>query len=186
MKTITDLKKWYFKNSKWYDENNNVVKILWSEKDGNCNIEHSIRENIEKTTINGIEYTKLRYIYGEGLVITDDTERYTIKVSSLKNENTIEENNENKSEKQNTNLSINTKINPSHTCIIKNTIQSIHHFADNTIIVLNNQKYKITLNNFENLSDEDIEIRYGSFATDDYVLRELYSTNYIYNFEKIN
>lgn len=184
MKTINDLKKWSFKNLNWYDENNNVVKVLWSEKDGNCTIEHSICENIEKTTIDGIEYTHLCYIYGEGLVIADDTERYTIKVSALKTENTIEEHDDNKTETKNDNSNI--KVNPNHTCIIKNTIQSIHHFTDNTIIVLNNQKYKITLNTYENLSDEDIEIKYGSFATDDDVLKELYSTNYIYNFEKIN
>lgn len=184
MKTINDLKKWNYRDEGWYDENNQIVKIIWSEKVGKCNIEHSIRENIEKTTIDGIEYTHLCYIYGEGLVIADATERYIIKVSDLKTENTIEKHDDNKNETKNDNSNI--EVNSSNTCIIKNTIQSIHRFADNTIIVLNNQKYKITLNNYENLSDEDIETRYGSFATDDEVLKELYSTNYIYNFEIVN
>lgn len=188
MKTINDLKKWHYKNFEWYDENNTVAKVLWTEenRDGDGVVECSIHEDIEKTTIDGIEYTHLRYIYGEGLVITDDTQRYTIKVSSLKGENTIKEKNENKSEAKNTNSNVNIKINPAHTYIFKNTIHSIHRFDDNTIIVLNNQKYKITLNHFENLSDEDIEAMYGGFAIDDKVLRELYATNYVYNFEKIN
>lgn len=181
---INDLKKWNYRDGEWYDENNQIVKVVWSEKDGRFNVEHSINENIEKTIIDGIEYTKLRYVYGEGLVITDITGRYTLKVSDLSNTTSSKEDETKIVEKSNNNSDI--KVNPKNTSIIKNEIHSIHHFDDNSIIALNNQKYKVKLKNYKNLSDEEIEIRYGSFATDDEILRELYSTNYIYDFEKIN
>lgn len=181
---INDLKKWKYRDGEWYDENNQIAKVVWSEKDGRFNVEHSINESIEKTTIDGIEYTKLIYVYGEGLAITDITGRYTLKVTDLNNTTSSKKDEEKIVKKPNNNSDI--KVNPANTSIIKNKIHSIHHFDDNSIIELNNQKYKIKLKNYENLSDEDIEIRFGGFATADEILRALYSTNYIYDFEKIN
>lgn len=186
MKTIKDLKKWEFKNGEWYDENNIQVKVLWSKQEGYSVTEYSIHEDIEKVKIDEIEYTKLCYVYGQGLVITDETGRYTIKVSDLKNENKQDNKKEIQSIKQSSEDN-EIKVNPTHTYIRgNNTIESIHKFKNNSIIVLDGTRYKVFFKNHENLTDEQIEARYGGYAVDDDVLKELYSVNYIYDFEKVD
>ena len=88
MRTLNDIKnfKWDKENGEWLDEHGNVLRVLWSIiKDEHTFEEHSISEKIEETEIDGIKYTDLIYVYGEGLVIADETQRYRIKVLDLIN-----------------------------------------------------------------------------------------------------
>lgn len=75
MKNLEDVKKCEYKG----------IEKGWFDGDGN-KITTDHFERIEEIEIDGIKYIYLMYMYGKGLVIANDTQRSTIKVSDLKEE----------------------------------------------------------------------------------------------------
>lgn len=138
MRSLDDIKKFRFSNGEWLDENGNILNVLWSTKlDPHTTIEHHISEKIEDTEIDGVTYTTLIYVYGDGLVIADETQRARIRVYDLINNNNTKEE---QSNIKNKSLNIKRKkINPQN----KGTIK------------------------ISELTDTDIEVMFGAWALEE-------------------
>jgi len=183
MKTLEQVKKFEYVDiyEGWIDDNKESTNKSYVNENGQ-HVEKNYFEKLEKTVIDGIEYVYVMYMYGEGMVIADETQRHTIKVSELKNEGKtqskelIKNSNENKLENKNA----------TYTHILNNDIVSIHKFKDDSIIMINDIKYKVRLKNYVNLTDEEIEIAYGGYAVEDDDIKQYYSTQYIYDYKQID
>lgn len=183
MRTINEIKKFKFENGEWLDENENKLNTIWSEKnERGTNVEHTIFEKIEATEIDGIVYTHITYVYGEGLVLVDDSQRNRIKVSELnreaKQENTINETQKNET-RDNLKEARYTEI---HNDVITSTLA----FSDNSIILLHGTKYRVILKETKHLNENEIECYFGGWAIEDEETKKMFSTQYIYNYETIN
>lgn len=183
MKSLEDLKNFEYKDGNWFDENNNELKVIWSEFDGRFNVEHTIFEEIIPFEKDGVTYTRLTYVYGEGLVVTDSTQRYTLKVNSLKN-NINTENTTDIITKTKKNKNDNTK-DVNFTGIYNNEIHSAYIFENGEIISVKGKKYKVQLNRKVELSDNEIEISYGAWAIENDETKEQYKYEYVYNYEEV-
>lgn len=182
MKNLEDLKKFEYKDGKWFDENNNELKVIWSELEGNFNVEHSIFEEIVPFEKDGVTYTRLAYVYGKGLVVTDDTQRCTLTVNSLKDNSNDEKTTNTTEITENKNTEI-KDVN--FTDIYNNKIHSAYAFENGKIISIKGKKYKVQFNKRVELSDDNIESSYGAWAIEDEETKEQFRYEYIYDYEEI-
>lgn len=188
MKTLEQVKKFEYIDVKtgWLDDNGEEINKFYINENG-VHVEKDYFEKLEKTTIDGIEYVYVMYKYGDGLVIADETQRYLIKVSDLKEDNKQNEEKDVIQSKTEIAERVEEKRqNISHTHINGNIITSIHKFKDSSVIVLNNKSYKVQLKEYRNLTDEDIEAMYGGYAVEDEDIKQFYLTQYIYSFKEVN
>lgn len=181
MRTIDDIKNFKYDRNKmiWIDEKGRDLKIVWTENDGKSNIEHTIFEKIEPCEIDGVVYTHITYVYEQGLVLVNDSQRNKIKISEL-----IVENNEksNTSNIQQTKSDFNFK-DVKYTEIYNDIISSVYKFNNNSIIQLHGISYQVTLKEVKHLSTIDIETTYGGWAIEDEETKKNFSTEYIYSYK---
>ena len=181
MRSLEDLKKFEYKNGKWFDESNNELKVIWSESDGEFNVEYNIFEEIVPFEKDGVIYTRLTYMFGKGLVVIDNTQRCILNVNSLKDD----ANTENTADAITKTTENNNIKDVNFTGVHNNEIHSAHAFGNGEIISVKGKKYKVQLNRRVELSDTEIEISYGAWALEDDETKEQYRYQYVYNYEEI-
>lgn len=182
MRTIEDLKKSKIEGRNIIDENGNITKFMWSERRNDAWIEHTIFEEIEPATINGIVYVNLQYMSGKGLVISDETQRNTICVKDLISNNVEkdETTEENASQSQ-----VEIEVKDKYATIVNDTITSPKSYKNGSIIIIKDKKYKLTKIDEKTLNKDEMEIRFGSWVLEDDIVMAHFDTIYIYQYKEI-
>lgn len=184
MRTVEDLKKSKIDidNGNIIDENGNVTRFMWSERRNDAWIEHTIFEEIEPATIDGIVYVNLQYMSGKGLVISDETQRNTICVKDLIS-NYVEENG--MTEKNVSQSQVKVEVKDKYATVVNDTITSPQLYKNGSIVIIKDKKYKLTKIDEKTLNKDEMEIRFGSWVLEDDIVMSHFDTIYIYQYEEI-
>lgn len=187
MRTIEDLKKSKIdiENGNIIDENGNTTKIMWSEQDGDVCIEHTISEEIEPATIDGITYVNLQYMSGKGLVISDETQKSTICVKDLISNNKTEEVETIKENTSKSQVKTETYIEDKFATVVNNTIETPNSYKNGSVVIVKGKKYKLTKIKEEQLTNDEMEICFGSWVLEDDIVMSRFDTMYTYKYEEI-
>ena len=174
MRTIEDIKKIEFKG----------IEIGYIDENGN-HISDNTFEEIEPVVIDGVEYVHLQYMQGQGLVISNENQRYVIKVLDLNKKASSTDNRVDKSTQKEENKNLEELQEVRFTEIHNNIISSAYLFPDDSVILLHENKYKVCLKEIKELSDTQIESSYGAWAIEDEDTKECFRNEYLYNYIKL-